>query len=112
MNINTELVKIGKRGTFVIPASLRHHFGFEEGDVVIVENHGDGVLLKPAVTLPVEMYSDERKAEFLLSNAIDEKDYERAKKEVISMGIDPKNIVHYKVSEKAQHPLKKQKTGK
>ena len=29
----------------------------------------------PGVALPVEIYSEERKAEFLLSNAVDEQDY-------------------------------------
>ena len=34
------------------------------------------------------------KAEFLLSNAVDADDYERAVKEVRQLGLDPADIVH------------------
>jgi AbrB family looped-hinge helix DNA binding protein len=44
--MSTEFVKVGKRGTLVIPVSLRERFGFNEGDMIIAEDHGDGVLLK------------------------------------------------------------------
>jgi hypothetical protein len=37
---------------------------------------------RPAVALPIESYTAERKAEFLLANAVDEEDYKRAKAEV------------------------------
>ena len=39
--------------------------------------------------MPVEEYSDERKAEFLLSNAVDELDYVWAVREVRKLGVDP-----------------------
>jgi len=41
------------------------------------------------------MYASERQAEFLLSNAVDAKDYARAKEEVRKMGLDPRKIPHY-----------------
>jgi hypothetical protein len=44
----------------------------------------------------VEVYTPERKAEFLLSNAINSEDYETAKEEVRKMGLDPAKIEHYK----------------
>jgi hypothetical protein len=44
----------------------------------------------------VERYTAERKAEFLLSNAVDEADYRRARKEVAKLGIDPDSIPHHK----------------
>jgi len=46
--------------------------------------------------MPVERYTPERKAEFLLSNAVDEADYRRARKEVAKLGIDPDSIAHHK----------------
>ena len=95
-----EVTKIGKRGAVVIPAALRRQLHLHEGDLVIVENHGDGILLKPAVALPIEIYSLERKAEFILSNAIDLSDYEAARKEVESMGLNPDDIPHQKPSQK------------
>ncbi len=88
--------KIGKRGTYVIPAELRRRYGLEEGTLVIAEGKEDGVLIRPAVALPVEIYSPERKAEFLLTNAVDAEDYARAVKAVRKMGIDPKKVRHRK----------------
>ena len=44
--------------------------------------------------LPVEKYSPERKAEFLLSTATTAEDYRRARKEVKKLGIDPDSIPH------------------
>ena len=90
----SEASKVGKRGTVVIPAKFRRQYGIEEGTLVIVEEHPDGVLLKPAVALPVETYTDERKAEFLLSNAVDEEDYAWAVKEVRKLGLDPDQVAH------------------
>ncbi|MGD0919654.1 MAG: AbrB/MazE/SpoVT family DNA-binding domain-containing protein, partial [Thermodesulfobacteriota bacterium] len=61
-----ETTKIGKRGAVVIPAGLRRKYGFEEGSLVVAEAREEGVLLRPVVTLPLERYTPERKAEFLL----------------------------------------------
>jgi AbrB family looped-hinge helix DNA binding protein len=94
MEIGT--TKIGKRGTVVIPAGLRRKYGFKEGSVVIAEAREEGVLLRPVVTLPLEIYTSERKAEFLLNNAVTPKDYAWAIKEVWKMGLDPKKIPHEK----------------
>ena len=94
MEIDT--TKVGKRGTVVIPAGLRRKYGFEEGSVVIAEAREEGILLRPVVTLPLEIYTSERKAEFLLNNAVTPKDYAWAIKEVRKMGLDPKKIPHEK----------------
>lgn len=45
---------------------------------------------------PVEIYTPQRKAEFLLSNTVDPEDYERACVLVRRMGLDPVKIPHYK----------------
>ena len=92
----SEASKVGKRGTVVIPAKLRRQYGIEEGALVIAEGHPEGVLIRPAVALPVERYTPERQAEFLLSNAVDEKDYSWAVEEVRRMGLDPGKIPHQK----------------
>ena len=91
-----ETTKIGKRGAVVIPVSLRRKYGFEEGSLVVAEAREEGVLLRPAVALPLERYTPERKAEFLLNNAVTPRDYAWALEEVKKMGIDPKTITHEK----------------
>ena len=91
-----ETTKIGKRGTVVIPAELRRKYGFEEGSLIVAEGRAEGVLLRPVVALPLEIYTSERKAEFLLNNAITPEDYSWAVKEVRKMGVDPEAIPHEK----------------
>lgn len=90
--INT--TKIGKRGTFVIPAHLRKKYGFDEGSHLMVKELSEGILLQPVVTLPVEIYTPERKAEFLLNNAITLAEYTQAVQEVRAMGFNPEEIPH------------------
>ena len=92
----TETSRVGKRGTVVIPARLRKRYGIEEGTLVIQEEAGDGILIRPAVAVPIETYSPERVAEFLLTNAVDAADYQRALAQVKSMGLDPASIAHVK----------------
>lgn len=86
--------RVGKRGAIIVPANLRKRFGIEEGSIVIAEEKDDGILIRPAVVVPVERYTPERKAEFLLSNAIDPSDYRKARREVRKLGIDPDSIPH------------------
>jgi len=91
-----EASKVGKRGTVVVPARLRRKFGIEEGRLVIAEERPEGILIRPALALPVEIYTPERKAEFLLSNAVDAEDYRAAVAEVKKMGLEPASIPHHK----------------
>ncbi len=91
-----EPAKVGKRGAVVIPAKIRKKFGIEEGSSVLVEEGPDGVIIRPAVTVPVEIWSIERKAAFLLENAVDREDYKWARGEVRRMGLDPDRIPHGK----------------
>lgn len=89
-----ESARVGKRGAIVVPARLRKRFGIEEGSMVTAEEKDDGILIRPAVLVPVERYSPERKAEFLLSTATTNADYRRARKAVRQLGLDPDTIPH------------------
>jgi len=42
----------------------------------------------------VERYTSERKAEFLLSNAVKDLDYREARNTVLAIGLDPDFIAH------------------
>ncbi len=47
--------------------------------------------------MPLERYTPERRAEFLLSNAVGGEDYARAEEEEVrKMGLDPAAIAHHK----------------
>ena len=86
--------KVGRRGTVVLPAKLRRRLGIEEGTFVVAEEREDGILIRPATVLPVEVYTPERKAEFLLNNAVDAAEYREARAEVKRLGVDPDRIKH------------------
>jgi AbrB family looped-hinge helix DNA binding protein len=92
----TESSKVGRKGTFVIPATLRRRYGLEEGSEIIAEETPEGILIRPAMIVPIELYGPERKAEFLLSNAVDADDYARAVEEVRALGLDPADVPHDK----------------
>ena len=89
-----ETGKIGRNGTLVIPARLRRRFGLAEGGMVVIEEAGDGISIRPAVAMPVEIYSARRRAEFLLNNTVDAADYKRAVREVRKLGINPEDVPH------------------
>ena len=86
----SEPTRVGKRGTIVLPASLRKRYGFEEGTMVVAEGSEYGVLLRPAVLMPVEIYTPERKAEFLRANAVDAADLASAEVEIEKLGLGRK----------------------
>ena len=89
----SEPTRIGKRGTIVLPAKLRRRYGFEEGSMVVAEESEYGVLLRPATVLPIEIYSPQRKAEFLLANAVGAADRAEAEREVRKLGVDPRKVL-------------------
>jgi AbrB family looped-hinge helix DNA binding protein len=91
-----ETVLIGKRGTVVIPAKLRKRYKLDEGSPMLIEEREDGILMRPAVTTPVEVeiYTPERLAEFFLNNVMSKEGYLEARKDVMQMGIDPDSIDH------------------
>lgn len=99
MNDDPTVTRVGRRGTIVIPADLRRRYELTEGSTLIAEARDDGILLRPATVLPLETYSPRRKAEFLLSNAVDEEDYERAVTAVREMGLDPEEVPHRRPGE-------------
>jgi antitoxin PrlF len=57
-------VTINSRGVVTLPAKLRQALGLRADDQLIAETTSDGLLLRPAVTLPVEVYTAEREREF------------------------------------------------
>jgi AbrB family looped-hinge helix DNA binding protein len=98
--MNAAASKVGRRGTIVLPAKLRRRLGIEEGSFVVAEERADGILIRPATVLPVEIYTAERKAGFILNNAVGVADYRRARLEVKRMGLDPDRIKHHRPSKR------------
>ncbi len=55
---------VTSRGVVTLPAKLRRALGLRADDHLIAETTPDGLLLRPAVTLPVEVYTEQRIREF------------------------------------------------
>ena len=62
-------VKLNDRGTLTLPKRLREKYAMDGDSMVIVEDAGEGILGRPAEVVPVEIYTDERLAEFAQSEA-------------------------------------------
>lgn len=90
----TEYIRIGKRGTVVIPADARRRYGLDEGEMLVMEESAAGLLLKPVRAYEVEVYTVERRAEFLLNNAITAEEFDQALAEVRALGVDPETVPH------------------
>ena len=88
--------KVSEQGAIVLPAELRRLFGIVEGVTVITEARADGILIRPVEGVPPEVYTPERKAEFILGSAIDAADYALAVEEVRALGLDPDKIDHHR----------------
>ena len=58
------ILTVNSRGVVTLPAALRRALGIKADDQLIAETTPDGLLLRLAVTLPVEMYSEKRIREF------------------------------------------------
>jgi len=92
--LKARAVRIGKRGMVVIPMQLRRAYGLEEESVVLMEPAEEGILLRPASVLPTEVYTPQRKAQFLLNNAVTAQDYAWAVEQVRALGLDPETVPH------------------
>ncbi len=57
-------ITVSGRGLIAIPAEIRKEAGIRPQDNLIVETTAEGILLRPALTLPIEFYTPERVAEF------------------------------------------------
>ena len=62
-------VTINSRGVVTLPAKLRQALGLKADDQLIAETTPEGLLLRPAVTLPIEIYTPAREREFDESEA-------------------------------------------
>jgi AbrB family looped-hinge helix DNA binding protein len=64
----TKVININPRGTLTLPKELRRRLGLARGGQLVAEETPEGLLLRPGATFPVEIYTDERLAEFARNN--------------------------------------------
>lgn len=63
-----KVININSRGTLTLPKELRKRLGLQGAGQVVVEEIAEGVLLRSGATFPIEIYSDQRLAEFARNN--------------------------------------------
>lgn len=59
-----KVININDRGTLTLPKESRDRLGLRGSGQVVIEETPDGILLRPGVTFPVEIYTEDRLAEF------------------------------------------------
>jgi AbrB family looped-hinge helix DNA binding protein len=55
---------INERGVITIPAALRQSLGLKANDELILEETDGGILMRPAISVPLEVYTEQRIREF------------------------------------------------
>lgn len=87
-----DTIKMGKRGTVVIPAKLRKQFGLEDGSLLVTEAANGEIRLRPAIVYEPEVWSPERTAYFMLINSMTKEEWDRMIPDVIALGVDPTKV--------------------
>ena len=64
----TKVININDRGTLTLPREMRRRLGVSRNAQIVAEETDEGILLRPGVTFPVELYSGARLAEFRRHN--------------------------------------------
>lgn len=64
----TKVIHVNERGTLTLPKELRQRIGLTGEGQLVAEITSEGILLRAGATFPMEIYSDERIAEFTRNN--------------------------------------------
>jgi len=76
----SETLVVSSRGQITLPAALRKRLGIKSGDVVILEDRGNEVVLKPGIVLEIQHYSDEQIAQWDAEDKLSEKERAQIRK--------------------------------
>lgn len=65
---------VSSRGQLTLPAEIRKKYGIDEGSVLVAEDRGGEIVLKPTVVLEFDCYTDDQIAQWVSEDAITEKE--------------------------------------
>ncbi len=65
---------VSNRGQITLPAAIRKRLGIKGGDVVILEDRGTEIVLKAAVVLELQHYSDDDIQEWDAEDRLDDRE--------------------------------------
>ncbi len=88
----TTTIKMGKRGTIVLPAKLRKELGLEDGSLLVTEAKFGEIRLRPALVYEQEAWSPEETAYFILINSMTKEEWDRNIPHALELGVDPARI--------------------
>ncbi|MFZ2445598.1 MAG: AbrB/MazE/SpoVT family DNA-binding domain-containing protein [Syntrophobacteraceae bacterium] len=75
---------VSHRGQLTLPATLRKRFGIKNGGAIILEERGNELVLKPAMVLEVEMYTDEQVSAWDEADRIDDAERQAVQRHLAS----------------------------
>lgn len=68
---------VSSRGQVTLPAATRKRLGIKGGDVVILEDRGSEIVLKPGLVLEIQHYGDDQIAQWDAEDKLDERERRR-----------------------------------
>lgn len=71
--------QISPRGQITLPAETRRQLGLKPGDTLLVHLEDGRIILDPAIVLPVELYDENRIAQFAEASAMSPEELTQAK---------------------------------
>ena len=69
-----ETLIVSSRGQITLPAVIRKRLGLKSGDVLILEDRGSEIVLKPGVVIETRYYSDEEVAAWDKADRLSERE--------------------------------------
>ena len=72
-----ETLVVSGRGQITLPATLRKRLGIKGGDVMILEDRGGEIVLKPGVVVELQLYGDEQIARWEAEDALSDEEQTR-----------------------------------
>ena len=68
---------VSSRGQVTLPAATRKRLGIKGGDVVIIEDRGSEIVLKPGLVLEIQHYGDDQIAQWDADDKLEEQERRR-----------------------------------
>lgn len=61
-------LELGPKGAITLPKKMREKLDLRDRCLISLEETPEGILIRPAVAFPIELYSEERLQEFQQEN--------------------------------------------
>ena len=72
-----EMFVVSSRRQITLPATLRTRLGIKGGDVMIVEDRGDEIVLKPGMVVELQLYGNEQVARWNAEDSLSDEERTR-----------------------------------